>query len=120
MNKMIKVLISIALMTAAPIALACDYPAPPKNLPDGASASKEEMLAGVKMIASYQEKMSAYLTCIEADEIFATQSLGDDDEESKNQLKTMSNKKYNAAVDEQTRTVELFNAEIRAYKARSK
>jgi hypothetical protein len=31
----------------------------------------------------------------------------------------MFDKKFNAAVDEQTRTVELFNAEIRAFKARS-
>ncbi len=78
------------------------------------------MLAGVKMIAAYQEKMSEYLTCIEADEIVATQALADDDGAGKKQLRTMSNKKYNAAVDEQARTVELFNAEIRAYKARSK
>ena len=107
-------------MAAAPFALACDYPTPPKNLPDGASASKEEMLAGVKTIAAYQQTMSEYLACIEADQIAATQALADDDEEGKKQLKTMSNKKYNAAVDEQTRTVEVFNAEIRAYKARSK
>ena len=120
MNKITKVLISIALLATAPAALACDYPAPPKTLPDGASASKEEMLAGVKMIAAYQEKMSEYLTCLEADEIFATQALADDDEDGKEKLKTMSNKKYNAAVDEQTGTVELFNAEIRAFKARSK
>ncbi len=118
MNKITKVLISIALLAAAPAALACDYPAPPKTLPDGASASKEEMLAGVKMIAAYQEKMSAYLTCLEADDIVATQSLSDED--GKEKLKTISNKKYNAAVDEQTGTVELFNAEIRAFKARSK
>jgi hypothetical protein len=118
MNKMTKILISIALLSAAPYALACDYPAPPKNLPDGASATKEEMLAGVKMIATYQEKMSVYLSCLEADQIVATQALADDDEAGKEKLKTMSNKKYNAAVDEQTGTVELFNAEIRAYKAR--
>jgi len=120
MNKMTKVLISIALIAAAPLALACDYATPPKELPDGTSASKEEMLAGVKMIADYQEKMSAYLTCLEADEIVAMQSLGEEDGDAKEKLKTMSNKKYNAAVDEQTRTVELFNAEIRAFKARSK
>lgn len=120
MNTMTKVLVSIALIAAAPFAFACDYPAPPKNLPDGASASKEEMLAGVKTIAAYQEKMSVYLSCLEADEIVATQALADDDDEGKDKLKTMSNKKYNAAVDAQTGTVELFNTEIRAYKARSK
>jgi predicted dinucleotide-binding enzyme len=120
MNKIAKVLISLTLIAAAPLSLACNYPAPPKDLPEGASASKEEMLAGVKMIAAYQEKMSTYLSCLEADEIVASQALADDDEDGKEKVKTMSNKKYNAAVDEQTGTVELFNAEIRAFKARSK
>jgi len=120
MNKIAKVLVSIALITAAPFALACNYPAPPKNLPDGASASKKEMLAGVKTIAAYQEEMSTYLNCLEADQIVASQALADDDDAGKEKLKTMSNKKYNAAVDEQTGTVELFNAEIRAFKGRSK
>ncbi len=75
------------------------------------------MLAGVKLIAKYQEEMEAYLSCIESDEIVAIQALADDDDEAKRQRKVMFDKKYNAAVDEQTRTVERFNAEIRAYKA---
>lgn len=77
------------------------------------------MLAGVKVISEYQENMSTYLDCIEADEVVATQALNDDDAEGKKQRKVMFEKKYNAAVDEQTRTVERFNAEIRAYKSRS-
>lgn len=116
---MTKVLISIALVFAAPLALACDYPPPPKNLPDGTSATKDEMLAGVKVITAYQETMSDYLACIEADEIVATQALSDDDDDGRQQRKTLFDKKYNAAVDDQTRTVEEFNAEIRAFKARS-
>ena len=120
MNKMIKLLSSSALVFLAPLALACDYPAPPKDLPDGATSEKAEMLAGVKLISAYQQNMSDYLSCIEADEVLATQALSDDDEDGKKQRKTMFDKKYNAAVDEQTRTVEQFNAEIRAYKSRSK
>ena len=120
MNNMTKALISIALIFAMPLAFACDYPAPPKNLPDGESSDKEQMLAGVKMISVYQESMSEYLACIEADEIVAVQALADDDTKGKQQRKSMFDKKYDAAVDEQTRTVEQFNAEIRAYKARSK
>jgi hypothetical protein len=117
MKKMTKVLISLALVFLAPLSLACDYPPPPKQLPDGATATKEEMLAGVKVISAYQADMTEYLACIEADEIVSIQALADDDEEGKKQSKTMFDKKYNAAVDEQTRTVEQFNAEIRAYKA---
>ncbi len=111
-------MLSLGLVLVAPLALACDYPAPPKNLPEGATSTKEEMLAGVKMISSYQAEMAVYLDCIEADEIVATQALAEDDEEGKRQSKIMFDKKYNAAVDEQTKTVEIFNAEIRDFKAR--
>jgi predicted dinucleotide-binding enzyme len=117
MNKMTKIAISIVLTFCASSAFACDYPATPKELPNGAVASKDEMLEGVKVIAAYQEVMATYLSCIESEEIVAIQAIGDD-EEAKEQRETMFEKKYNAAVDEQTRTVERFNAEIRAYKAR--
>ncbi len=117
MKNMTKLLVSLAFILATPLALACDYPARPKNLPDGSTATKEEMLAGVKVIAAYQASMTEYLTCIEADEIVAVQALADDDEDGRKQSKIMFDKKYNAAVDEQTETVERFNVEIRAYKA---
>lgn len=120
MNQTKQVLISIALIFLSPLAFACDYPAPPKNLPDGASATRADMLAGVKMISVYQDNMSLYLACIESDEIMATQALSDDDKAGRKQSKLMFDKKYNAAVDEQTKTVEQFNAEIREFKRRSK
>ncbi len=77
------------------------------------------MLEGVKMISAYQADMTEYLTCIEADEIVFGQTLDDNDDDGRKQRKTLFDKKYNAAVDEQTRAVEKFNAEIRAYKSRS-
>ncbi len=120
MIKMRNVIAPVALIVTAPLTFACDYPAPPKNLPQGASAGKDEMLAGVKIISAYQEDMTGYLECIESDESAAEQALTGDEGNTTQQLKNMYNKKYNAAVDEQTRTVEQFNAEIRAYKARSK
>ena len=118
MTKITKTLLSFALILSAPLVFACDYPAPPKSLPDGNTSTKDEMLAGVKFIAAYQEDMSTYLACIESEEVLAVQALGDDDD-AKKQRSLMFGKKYNAAVEEQTRTVEKFNAEIRAYKARS-
>ena len=118
MTKMTKLLISLALVFTAPLALACDYPAPPKGLPDGTTAEKEEMLAGVKVIAAYQEKMTGYLSCIETDQAVALQALADDDEDGKKRSKSNFDKRYNAAVEEQTKTVEKFNLEIRSYKSR--
>ncbi len=112
-------LIATTLILAAPFVFACDYPAPPKNLPGGASSTKDEMLVGVKVISAYQEEMATYLACVEADEVVAAQALADDDEEGKKQRAMMFEKKYDAAVEEQMRVVEEFNAEIRAYKSRA-
>jgi hypothetical protein len=117
MTKMTKMLVSLALVFAAPLALACDYPAPPKDLPNGTSATKDEMLVGVKLISKYQEDMTVYLSCIEADQIVALQAIAEDNEEGKAKSKTNFDKRYNAAVEEQTKTVEMFNMEIRSYKA---
>ena len=119
MTNILKVCISAVFLLFASFAIACDYPASPKNLPNGSTATKEEMIAGVKTIAKYQEDMATYLSCIEAEEVVAMQALADDDEDGKRQRKAMFDKKYNAAVDEQTRTVEQFNVEIRAYKTKT-
>jgi len=118
MTKLTKMLVSLALVFAAPVALACDYPAPPKNLPNGEIADKEEMLAGVKMIAAYQEDMTEYFTCIETRQDAALSALDEDDEDGRTRTNNNFDKRYNAAVDEQTKTVEQFNLEIRSYKAR--
>jgi hypothetical protein len=68
------------------------------------------MLVGVKMIGVYQNRMTLYLACIESD----------GDKADRSQHQKMFTKRYNAAVDEQTNTVEKFNAEIRRFKRRSK
>lgn len=107
----------MAFLLAAPLVNACDYPSRPADMPDGATASKEEMLEGVKKINAYQESMATYLECIEADQVVALQAIDDSDKDAVAQSKEMFNKKYNAAVDEQTLSVEEFNAQIRAYKA---
>ena len=115
---MTKFIISLALVFSTPLALACDYPPPPKELPEGTTATKDDMLAGVKMISAYQASMSTYLSCIEADQVMVLQTLDDEDEEAKTRSSTNFDKRYNAAVEEQMKTVERFNLEIREYKAR--
>lgn len=119
MNTINKILVSAIFLCAAPLASACDYPSKPTQMPDGHTATKEEMLVGVKLVNEYQETMKAYLACIEADEVVASQAVDGEDEEAKNQRSALFNKKYNAAVDEQSLVVEEFNMQIRAYKSRS-
>ena len=120
MNITSKAIISFVIALATPLALACNYPHRPDDLPDGTTASKVEMLAGVEIVAKYQEAMKGYLSCMEADQIVASQAVDESGEETRQQSSDLFNKKYNAAVEEQTLVVEEFNAQIRSFKEKSK
>jgi len=115
MNKIMKSAISVAILLVAHSALACDYPER-VEMPDGATATKEAMIAGQKGVKSYMAAMDEYLACIEGDEAAAVVALGDVDEDTKRQRAEMFNKKYNAAVEQMNLVAEEFNVQVRAYK----
>lgn len=113
-----KILISLMMVLAAPLTLACDYPHR-VDVPDGTTATKDEMIAGQRAIKSYMSAMDEYLSCIEAAEQ-ETIATDEADTSGKQQRIEMYNKKYNAAVDEMNLLAEQFNVQVRAYKERSK
>lgn len=116
MNKMIKTAISVAILLIAQSALACEYPSR-VDVPDGATASKDEMISAQRGVKAYMAAMEEYLNCIEGDEAAAVLALGEDvDDEAKRQRAEMFNKKYNAAVEQMNLVAEEFNVQVRAYK----
>ena len=112
--------VSVAALFLAQGAFACDYPERVKDIPDGNSASRDEMIAGKKSVQSYIANMESYLSCIEAEEAQAVLELGEVDEDTKKQRSETFNKKYNAAVEEMNLVAEEFNIQLRAYNARKK
>jgi len=119
MNKLIKTAAFLAMLFAAQGALACDYPHR-VDVPNGSTATKDDMIAGQKGVKSYMASMEQYLACIEADEAQAVLGMGDVDEDTKRQREDMFNKKYNAAVEEMNLVAEEFNVQVRAYKDRNR
>ncbi len=109
-----------ALFLAQDAFAACDYPDRIRNMPDGSSATRDEMLAGKKAVESYVANMESYLSCIEAEEAEAVIAMGDVEDEAKQQRQAMFDKKYNAAVEELNVVAEEFNVQLRAYNAKSK
>ena len=110
-------LILLAVLFAAPVALACDYPQR-ASVPNGATATKEEMINGQRDVKSYMAAMEEYLSCIEAAEQ-ETVAGNELDEDARQQRIAMFNKKYNAAVDEMNLVAAEFNIQVRAYKERN-
>jgi hypothetical protein len=110
--------VSVAVLFLAQGALACDYPERLNNIPDGETATRDEMVEGKKAVQAYLGDMEAYLSCIEAEEAQAMIALGSADDATKKQRTDLFNKKYNAAVEEMNLVAEEFNIELRAYNAR--
>ena len=53
MIKTKRLAVSVAVLLLAQGALACDYPERVKNMPDGNSATRDEMIDGKKAVQSY-------------------------------------------------------------------
>lgn len=118
MNRLIKLAAVTALVSMTSGALACDYPKR-AVVPDGATSSKEQMIAGQRDVKDYMAAMENYLSCIEAEEAASVLELGDLDDTAKRLRDDMFNKKYNAAVEEMNLVAEEFNLQVRAYKQRN-
>ena len=117
MTKTIKLICSASILFIAQSALACDYPSR-VLIPNGSTATKDDMLNGQRNVKSYVSEMEVYLECIVEEEKVAVAAMDDLEPEAEQQREDMINKKYNAAVDEMERLAAQFNAEVQAYKAK--
>ena len=116
MNKTIKIAIGCLLLIAAPMTFACDYPERP-SIPDGSTASKEELLAAKDGVATFLAGVDDYLTCVETDEKEAVAALESPDTEDLKRRDEMISSKFDAANDEKALVGEQFNQQVRAYNA---
>jgi len=117
MNMTRKIVISALVFFGTSVAFACDYPHR-AGVPDGTTATKEQMIEGQRGVKTYMGAMEEYLSCIETAEQETVAGSDDIDEATKQQRIEMYNKKYNAAVDEMNLVAEEFNVQVRAYKER--
>ena len=92
-----KRLVSVAILCAmgsTPV-LACERPSAPSSIPDGATASKEDMLAAKKAVDAFKTGMEEYLAC------------------------EKSGAKKDAGAAELIKVADRFNAQVKAFKAKS-
>lgn len=116
MKKSTTIAIGCLLFMTAPLAFACDYPARPA-IPDGSTASKDELLAAKEAVTNYLAGVDAYLTCIEDEEKAAVAELDNPDPDDLKRRDEMLSKKFDAANDEKALVGEEFNQQVRAYNA---
>lgn len=118
MKNPVKLVLASSLLLAAQAALACDYPEK-ASIPDGDTASEEEMVEGHSDVQEYVANMEEYLDCIVAEEKAAREELGELEPEVEQQREDMLDKKYNAAVAEMKTVAAQFNAQLQAFRDRA-
>lgn len=112
--KQIKFTVALVLAASSFAAHAdCAYPKAPAAIPNGATASEQEMLGAMHAFKAYDADVKSFGACLEQEtkeKAAGTAQLM--------QLKTMQTKKLNAAVDELQSRAKEFNEQVRAFKAR--
>ncbi len=117
MKNLIRAVAAAALLAAPAIGLACEYPERP-TLPDGSTASKEEMIAAQTAVKAFLASVDEYLDCIEQEEKDAIAALENPDEETIKRRDELLSKRFDAANEEKFLFGEKWNQQVRAYNAR--
>jgi hypothetical protein len=112
-----------ALATAAHSQAACTYPRSPDAPPDGATATKDAMIAAKHDFDRYNGEMNAYLDCIKLEMDSAvpkdTSKLSPDEKKKADEHEKVLVQKNNAAVDELQANVGRFNEQLKIFKAKN-
>lgn len=118
-----KTLVAAAALTAAlvagPLHAACSYPKSPSSIPDGSTATMDQMLAAKKDVDQYNKDMTAYLDCIKLEHSDAVAQGASMSEDQKKELEKRQVQKHNAAIDELEGVAGRFNEQVKAYKVKN-
>ena len=94
----------------------CAFPKAPDAIPDGKTASQQEMLDAMAAFKQYNSDVDAYMTCLDSETEAKIKEAGG--ASAIMQLKAMQQKKRSSANDERTAKVTSFNEQVRTFKSR--
>lgn len=117
---MYRVLIAaLACLIAGTAQAACIYPQKPDRVPDGRTATRDEMIAAQKAAQQFDADITAFNACLDL-EMAAYEKSGAYDEKRLADLRVLQTKRNNAAVDEAQAVADALNEQIRIFNARDK
>ena len=113
--------LALGLLMATAANAECTYPKEPSNTPDGATATQDQMVEGMKAVKEYNSSVTAYLSCLEQEMNARVEAAGPDaPAEQIEQIKAIHTKRHNAAVEALEQQAARFNEQVKVFKARDK
>ena len=113
--------LALGLLLATAANAECTYPKEPSNMPDGATATQDQMVEGMKAVKEYNNQVTTYLSCLDEEMNARVEAAGPDAPADQiEQIKAIHTKRHNAAVEELEAHAARFNEQVKVYKAREK
>jgi hypothetical protein len=105
------------LGAAATSEAACTYPKAPSQIPDGKTATLEEMVEAQKAVKTFVTEMDAYLKCVDEENppAPAGTKLTDEQKKAQDAQERVRVQKHNAAVADEESIASRFNDQRKAY-----
>lgn len=109
MNSPKRILLTAALLGFASLQAHADcvLPPAPSKIPDGSTASQQEMVTAMNTLKEYNGDVDTYTKCLEFEAKQNRMSKADEE------------KLHNAAVDQLQKIANKFNEQVRTFKAKS-
>lgn len=110
----------VATLAVGPAYAACTYPKAPEKIPDGQTATLEEMLATQKLVKQFDADIGAYQTCLETEHNEMLAKEGNLTDQQKAERQKMLAQKQNAAADDAQAVAARFNDQVKIYREKNK
>jgi hypothetical protein len=110
----------LSALIAAPVFADCTVPPDSVVVPDGASATKDDMIAAQHAVKDYNDAVKNYIDCL-GKEMDARLAAGGDKmtDTDRKKINSEYGARQNTVVDEVQKVADKFNVELRAWKAKN-
>jgi hypothetical protein len=114
-------LAAVAALLGGPAYAACPYPAPPHQIPDGRTATLQEMRDGQKAVDDYNAAIDVYVKCLDAESDEAIAKAGDQlTDQQKDERRRITLQRHNAAIYQRSEIGARFTEQMRIFSAKEK
>jgi hypothetical protein len=117
---------STAVLSAGTAYADCSYPTPPDHIPDGNTATLQEMVEAQKAVKEYDKAINAYVACIQLERNDAVGKIAKpgekptaDQKKAMDDMERVEIQKHNAAIDQLQSVADRFNEQVKVYKSKN-
>ena len=113
--KTLYTLAAVAALAVGPVYAACTYPKAPTNIPDGSTATLDQMKAAQAEVKRFNEEITAYQSCLKAEydaALAANPTMTDEQKKEREQIYASKN---DAAFDAVQGVVAQWSEQRSAY-----